>query len=314
VSDNSTHLAHVDDVPAGHGSSAGAVPGLGATWQDLGTAAGSRAVGLARIRIEPGQQPTPPHRHAAEEEIFFVLRGSGLAWLDGRSFAIGEGDCLVFVAGGPAHTLRAGPEGLDVLAFGERRAAELCLLPRADAGFLGDRWVAAGGEHPWWRDHAAGPLDFGEPGERPPCVVHLDAVEAATRDGATVARTRRDLGRPAGSRTSGLSHVAIRPGKLGAPPHCHSAEEELFVVLAGEGTLHLDREEVPVRAGHVVARPAGSRVAHAFSAGPAGLTHLAYGQRVADDACFYPRSGKIAFRGLGVIGRLQQLDYWDGED
>ena len=26
-----------------------------------------------------------------------------------------------------------------------------------------------------------------------------------------------------------------------------------------------------------------------------------------------PRSGKISFRGVGVIGRLEQLDYWDGE-
>ncbi len=30
--------------------------------------------------------------------------------------------------------------------------------------------------------------------------------------------------------------------------------------------------------------------------------------------CFYPRSNKISFRGLGVIGRLERLDYWDGED
>ena len=29
---------------------------------------------------------------------------------------------------------------------------------------------------------------------------------------------------------------------------------------------------------------------------------------------YYPRSGKISFRGVGVIGRLEQVDYWDGED
>jgi uncharacterized cupin superfamily protein len=63
-----------------------------------------------------------------------------------------------------------------------------------------------------------------------------------------------------------------------------------------------------------VARPAGTGVAHAFRGGPRGLVHLAYGQRVPDDACYYPRSGKIAFRGLGVVGRLEPLDLWDGED
>jgi hypothetical protein len=30
--------------------------------------------------------------------------------------------------------------------------------------------------------------------------------------------------------------------------------------------------------------------------------------------CYYPRSNKIAFRGLGVIGRLERLNYWDGEE
>jgi hypothetical protein len=41
---------------------------------------------------------------------------------------------------------------------------------------------------------------------------------------------------------------------------------------------------------------------------------LAYGQRVPDDACYYPRSGKVALRGLGIVGRLEPLDLWDGED
>jgi hypothetical protein len=29
--------------------------------------------------------------------------------------------------------------------------------------------------------------------------------------------------------------------------------------------------------------------------------------------CWYPRSKKIAWRGLGVIGRIEVLDYDDGE-
>ena len=41
---------------------------------------------------------------------------------------------------------------------------------------------------------------------------------------------------------------------------------------------------------------------------------LAYGQRATNDIVFYPDSGKVSFAGVGVIGRLEQLDYWDGED
>ena len=55
---------------------------MAATWQRLGDAAGTKTVGVSRIRIDPGRLPTPPHSHGRSEEIFFVLGGSGLAWQD----------------------------------------------------------------------------------------------------------------------------------------------------------------------------------------------------------------------------------------
>ena len=86
-------------------------------------------------------------------------------------------------------------------------------------------------------------------------------------------------------------------------------------MLDGEGTALLGEEEHPLRPGHVVARPAAGRVAHAFRAGDAGLTMLAYGTRDRGaDIVHYPRSDKIYFRGVGVMARLEQLDYWDGEE
>ena len=68
-----------------------------------------------------------------------------------------------------------------------------------------------------------------------------------------------------------------------------------------------------VELGHIVARPPGSRIGHAFRAGENGLTMLIYGTRKPNDACYYPRSNKIFWRGLGVIGRIESLDYSDGE-
>jgi uncharacterized cupin superfamily protein len=111
-----------------------------------------------------------------------------------------------------------------------------------------------------------------------------------------------------------VKHTETAPGKLAVPPHCHSAEEELFVVLDGEGLALLGDEEHPLRRGSVVARPPGTGVAHSFRAGDRGLTFLAYGTREPNDICIYPRSGKIFFRGLGLVGRLEPLDYWEGED
>ena len=53
----------------------------------------------------------------------------------------------------------------------------------------------------------------------------------------------------------------------------------MFVVLAGAGTLRLGAERHAVRTGHVIARPAGTGVAHQFIAGEDGLTLLAWGTR-----------------------------------
>ena len=63
----------------------------GAFW---GSAAGSVDVGLQRIRVDPGKWSTPAHAEGAEEEIFFVLGGSGISWQDGDVYEVGEGDCL----------------------------------------------------------------------------------------------------------------------------------------------------------------------------------------------------------------------------
>ena len=117
----------------------------------------------------------------------------------------------------------------------------------------------------------------------------------------------------AGSVHTGINYNRVAPGMLNAPPHCHSVEEELFVILDGAGHCLLGDEEHPVRRGHVISRPASSRVAHAFRAGPEGLTMLAYGTRDPNDIAYYPRSNKINFRGIGLITRLERLDYWDGE-
>jgi len=59
----------------------------------------------------------------------------------------------------------------------------------------------------------------------------------------------------------------------------------------------------------------GTGVPHAFRGGDEGMTLLMYGTRDPSDVCFYPRSGKVFFTGLGLITRVgEQIDYWHGED
>ena len=207
-----------------------------------------------------------------------------------------------------------------MLAFGERGHTEAAHLPRAGVSWLGGSWVEAGaGEHPWEREVAAGEPDLPVVGARPDSVVHVDEVEG-DHDGGSWRR----LARQAGSERTGLNWGRLPAGAEGAPPHSHSADEEIFVVLDGDGVLELHPspqrtregdvyEEQPLRTGHVISRPAGTAVAHLLRAGEGGMTFLAYGTRRPDDVCYYPRSNKIYFRGLGLIARLEDLDYDDGE-
>jgi uncharacterized cupin superfamily protein len=81
-------------------------------------------------------------------------------------------------------------------------------------------------------------------------------------------------------------------------------------VLDGEGTCLLGDDEFPISRGSIVGRPPGTGVPHAFR-GP--LTLLTYGTREPNDICFYTRSNKIGFWGVGVVARIESLDYWDGE-
>ncbi len=314
-------ISHWDDARSSRGER-GHIAG---TWQSL-TGRDSRTIGVKRIRVDPGMWSTPLHLEGAEEEIFYVLAGSGVSVQsegeDPLAYDVGAGDCLVHLALENAHTLRAGDDGIDVLAFGQRTyAGGVTWLPRAGVAWLGETWAPVGAEddHPWAREAAAGPAEIAETSARPETIVNVDDVESVERDGATVGRRVRDLGRAAGSVRTGLRIAEVLPGKLNAPPHCHSAEEEIFVVLEGDGELLLwEGDEVaehPVRTGSVVARPAGTGVAHAFRGGEQEMTVLMYGTRDPNDICYYPRSGKVYFTGLGVIARLgESLDYWDGED
>ena len=66
-----------------------------------------------------------------------MLAGSGLSWRAGETHEVRAGDCIVYRPGQGAHTLVAGDEPLDVLAFGERRPAEITHLPRAGVLWAG---------------------------------------------------------------------------------------------------------------------------------------------------------------------------------
>ena len=308
------HIVHWDEVESVRNDDGA----FRSTWTDLGSAAGTVTVGVKRVRVDPEARSTPLHMEGSEEEIFFVLAGSGLSWQengDGETtYEIRAGDCLVHLAGEEAHSVVAGPDGIEYLAFGTRATAEYAFFPRLRAGRIGMLWADMIETHQWKQELALGEPELPAPSQRPGRIVNIDEVEEEDWGQGDVLVHGRDLGIAAGSELTGINYNRIEAGFLSCPPHCHSVEEEIFVILEGEGTALLGDDEHMIKPGDVIARPAATRVAHAFRAGPKGMTMLAYGTRDrANDIAYYPRSDKINFRGVGLITRLERLDYWEGE-
>jgi uncharacterized cupin superfamily protein len=300
-------LTHWDDLALEHHE----LGPMNARWR---TADGVR-LGMSRIDVLPGAQSTPAHEHTAEEELFYVVRGDGLWWQHGKTTAIGEGDLMFAKPRGGAHTIIGGDDGIDVLAFGPRHDIEVTHLPRPGVVRVGGvATFIANPRHQWHFEAEAGPVERAEPGPRPANVVHIDDVPGAEEDRPGWEQIERRIGRHLGAITTGMTLMEVAPGAKSCPFHCHSAEEELFVVLDGEGTLRLGDERHAVRPGHILSRPAGTRIAHQFIAGDDGLAVLAYSDIDPNDLAFYPDSNKVKLRGLDVMIRVEPLDYWDGED
>ena len=299
-------VTHWDDLQVDHHE----LGPMNARWR---TADGVR-LGMSRIEVLPGGQSTPAHVHTAEEELFYIVGGSGLWWEGGATTAIGAGDVMYAKPRGQPHTVIAGDDGIDVLAFGPRYDIELVHLPRPGVLRVGGvATLPAETRHQWFFEADEGPVERAEPGRRPANVVRLLDLPTEVEDRPGWELEQRRVGGHFGTVNTGMSHLELAPGAKSFPFHCHSAEEELFVVLDGNGTLRLGDGRHDLRPGHVVSRPAGTRIAHQFIAADSGLTVLAYSTIDPNDLAFFPDSNKVKLRGLNVMMRVEPVDYWDGE-
>jgi uncharacterized cupin superfamily protein len=75
--------------------------------------------GLSYFRLAPGFRIPFGHRHEHQEEVYVVVRGSARMKVGDDIVDLDELDA-VRVAGDTIRNLEAGPDGAEVLAFGER--------------------------------------------------------------------------------------------------------------------------------------------------------------------------------------------------
>jgi uncharacterized cupin superfamily protein len=119
------------------------------------------------------------------------------------------------------------------------------------------------------------------------------------------------------ARKLGAGFDILAAGMRSCPYHYHLAQEEMFVILEGEGTLRVAGEMLPVRTGDVVVIPPGPEYPHQFiNTSPAPMKYLSISTQERPEICVYPDSGKVGASAPGH--RLMQraannLDYWEGE-
>jgi uncharacterized cupin superfamily protein len=57
--------------------------------------------------------------------------------------------------------------------------------------------------------------------------------------------------------TIGYNLTVLPPGKVQCPFHCHHGEEEMFLIIEGEGELRFGDKRYPIRKHDVIACPPG---------------------------------------------------------
>jgi uncharacterized cupin superfamily protein len=95
------------------------------------------------------------------------------------------------------------------------------------------------------------------------------------------------------ARKLGASIDTVAPGKRSCPYHFHYAQEEMFVVIDGAGSLRVAGEMLPIKTGDVIFIPAGPDYPHQIiNTSDRPLKYLSISTRESPEVCEYPDSGK----------------------
>jgi uncharacterized cupin superfamily protein len=157
-------------------------------------------------------------------------------------------------------------------------------------------------------------------------IVNLDEVTAFddVEDNGIFTSKRALFSASIGARQLGYNLTVLPPGKVQCPFHVHRAEEEMFLILDGEGELRFGDARYPLRKHDVIACPTGGpELAHQIiNTGSVDLRYLALSTLAEVEVCEYPDSGKVSVlagrageHGLWKVFRAEAtVDYYDREE
>ena len=126
-----------------------------------------------------------------------------------------------------------------------------------------------------------------------------------------------------GARKLGYNLTELPPGCAQCPFHSHRVEEEMFLILEGEGELRYGEQRYRIRKHDVIACPTGGpATAHQITnTGSTTLRYLSLTTLADVEVCEYPDSNKVGVfagganaPGLRKLVRAEsEVDYYDRE-
>jgi len=154
--------------------------------------------------------------------------------------------------------------------------------------------------------------------------VNLDDVEFTDIEANGYYTSRRaQFSTGIGARKLGYNLTELPPGKAQCPFHSHRAEEEMFLILEGEGELRFGDQRYPIRRNDVIACPTGGpEMAHQIiNTGNTTMRYLALSNLAGMEICEYPDSDKVGVYadGPGHVGLRKMfrsestVEYYDRE-
>lgn len=94
----------------------------------------------------------------------------------------------------------------------------------------------------------------------------------------------------------------VKPGGESVKYHSHSKQEEFFLIMSGKGILRMNGEEILIKTGDVISKPAGKNIAHQFINNSSDILQiLDVGTREKDDVATYPDENIIYIRDKKLV-------------
>ncbi|MBI4622028.1 MAG: cupin domain-containing protein [Verrucomicrobia bacterium] len=305
--------------------------------RNTGTWGGGHPFDLQIRRIPPGAAICPFHSHFAQWELFVVQAGNGTVRASGETHAITTGEVFVHPPGEPHQLINTGSIDLEVFIIADNpdldafhypdshkwglrppgkyfRMAEVCYFDGEEAPVTGAPPYVPSGSPP-----SPEIAPFARRRLHPDRLAWEEwhspkgKFRGASKELSIALGAKRNTPAGLGGHPFDLELGKLGPGQCGCPFHRHAAQWEMFVILGGTGTVRTTDAATPVHAGDAFIHP--PTTAHQFTnTGDTDLLFYLVADNPPVDYWYYPDSNKWGLRAPRKFFRIDDVDYWDGEE